>query len=89
MPSNNQGSRNNADSHLGKPAFRSRVLNKPRAGMGLWSQTQLTLNYLNSVGTDLQAVFDIPPSPSGDLWLGCCLWRGLSERSHGVYELLH
>lgn len=63
MPSDNQGSRNNADSRLGKLAFRGCVLNKPRAGMGLWSQTQLTLNYLSSVGTDLQAVFDTHPPP--------------------------
>lgn len=61
MPTSNQGSENNADSHLGKPAFRCCILNKPRAGMELWSQTQLTLNYLNSVGADLQAVFE-PPS---------------------------
>lgn len=60
MPSSDQGSRNNADSHLGKLAFRGCTLNKPRAGMGLWSQTQLTPNYLNSVGADLQAVFERP-----------------------------
>lgn len=77
MPSSDQGSRNNADSRLGKPAFRGCLLNKPCAGMGLWSQTQLTPNYLNSVGADLQAVFEPPLSVAISSLAGLLLMEGL------------
>lgn len=62
MPRSNHGSQNNTDiSSMGKPASPGCVLNKPHAGMGLWTQTQLTFNSLSSVGAEPRVAFE-PPS---------------------------